>query len=1040
MPATVVSGTISPFIWHKKHAHIRKVSLKLWDTLTPYMKSTNHPHPLITLRFLIAPLFAAVVLLLGNASEAQPVIANLYPDGAHMFEPSATLSFTVSSAAGIATTNISVQLTVTSLPTGQSFIKSLTAANGLTVGGASLNRSVSVVLSSNTLYSAVIQATDSNNVAASSSVSFDTISGYTFEAEDYDYTSNGVSGLFIDNPQTNLYANLDSTSGVDSQHNGSGQHSYRPNTGSDGLETEGASDQARVQYMSGKTDYDVGYNNGGDFGNYTRHYPAGLYNVYLRGSGGNGPQADAASMTAQGSASLSGTGTGTSPFQFSVAGLGWQTYTWCPLKDSAGNLAQLTVPADGAASTLRVTIDQGNCNENFYLLVPVNTNVPVSTVTITNVYPDGAFQFEATNTLAFTAFSSVPINPASDVSVQLAVTNLMTGQGSLLNLTPANGLTVSGSGNSIAVTAPLASNTIYTAFIQVNDANGIPASSTVTFDTIAPAYTFEGEDFNYGSGNFFDNPQTNAYSGFDGSAEVDFHNNTSGSSGNVNYNRYGLPGENANDVPRANHIGESDYDLGNTSGGNWGNYTRTYPAGVYNIFVRASRGNSGTVTDSGNISLVTSDRTQPGQTLQQLGTFNVPSTGNWQKYAWEPVMNAGGTLARFVADGTVRTLRLTFDNAGDNVNYVMLMPADLSVNPPPYVSGFEPDGSSMFLPTNKLAFVVNSSVGIASSNILLNLNGVNVSGLTVSGSSTAWNVTYPVKTNVFYTAIVTLTDSAGTSKYTNSFSTFASSDYQWEAEDYDYNGGSFADNPQVNAYAGQAGTSGVDMLESDPNGPGRGNSYRPANGADFPDTASGDQTRSQFNGQTDYSVGSFGPGSWAKYTRHYPAGTYNVVGRFAEGAAPTEATLSLLTSGFGTSGQTVSGLGTFYIAMGGWSSWEWSTLVDGSGRPVSITLSGAQTTLQLGGSPISTQPEANVNFFMLVPVTPSPTLTAVATGGNVNVSFLTQSGYSYQVQYKAHLSDANWTSLGTALSGNGSVQSVSEPANGSSGYYRVMVQ
>jgi len=125
--------------------------------------------------------------------------------------------------------------------------------------------------------------------------------------------------------------------------------------------------------------------------------------------------------------------------------------------------------------------------------------------TITNVYPDGAWQFEVTNTFVFNAFSTVSINPASDVTVQLAGTNLLTGKGSVVSLTPANGLVITGSSTNITVSAPLSTNMVYSAFIQVDDANGVPAGSTVKFDTVIPAYTFEGEDFNYGGGNFIDN-------------------------------------------------------------------------------------------------------------------------------------------------------------------------------------------------------------------------------------------------------------------------------------------------------------------------------------------------------------------------------------------------------------------------------------------------------------------------------------------------------------------------------------------------------
>src|SRR5689334_21284965 len=171
---------------------------------------------------ILAGMVAAAIALSGGQAQAQSTINNIYPNGAYQFQPSPTLSFTAGSPAGIDPTNITVQLTVTSLQTGQSFIKSLTSAHGLTIGGTPTSRSVSAVLNSNTLYSAVIHVIDAGSSSANANVSFDTISGYTWEAEDYDYTGTNISGLFIDNPQTNLYAGLDSTSGVDTSHNGAG--------------------------------------------------------------------------------------------------------------------------------------------------------------------------------------------------------------------------------------------------------------------------------------------------------------------------------------------------------------------------------------------------------------------------------------------------------------------------------------------------------------------------------------------------------------------------------------------------------------------------------------------------------------------------------------------------------------------------------------------------------------------------------------------------------------------------------------------------
>jgi hypothetical protein len=102
---------------------------------------------------------------------------------------------------------------------------------------------------------------------------------------------------------------------------------------------------------------------------------------------------------------------------------------------------------------------------------------------------------------------------------------------------------------------------------------------------------------------------------------------------------------------------------------------------------------------------------------------------------------------------------------------------------------------------------------------------------------------------------------------------------------------------------------------------------------------------------------------------------------------------------------------------------------------VALSLGGTNTfRLTSAGSQGST--EANVNFFMLVPPL---TLKGVLSGGNINLSFLTQTGFSYQIQYKNDLSDANWSNLGNAVAGDGTTKSVSDPTAGKR-FYRLQVQ
>ncbi len=1003
----------------------------------------DRPHPLGSKLFAFAgaALIAGGVALCGQV-RAQSSITGLYPNGTNMFQPSSTLSFTASSAAGV--TNVTVHLTVTSLYTGQSFIRNLSSASGLTITGPNTGQSVSATLNSNTLYTAVIQVQDATGNTASQTISFDTITpSYTWEAEDWNYTSNGVSGLFIDNPQTNGYAGLDTTDNTDAHNSNGNPSSYRPgnaDNGHGGLYTENTgspeSNYRRPQYIgTGKQDYDVGFTDNGDFGNYTRTFPAGTYNLFVRAAGGNGAKTESADISVvSGTASINSLASG--PYKFGVKGNGWQNYDFMPVTDSAGNLVQIAF--DGTPSTLQVLqAGQASDNMNFFMLMPVNTNIVVSTVTITNITPDGSALFNTNTSFSFDAFSpGAPVNP-NNIIVQVTATNVWQ-HGSVTGLSAGNGLTVTGPSTNLTVSFPITTNTMYSVFIQITDTNGNPVSGTYSFDTIVPTYTFEAEDFDYGGGNYVDNPQTNAYRNLDAVTNIDYQ--VHGQHGG-DYLRVGLTTENLSEKirPQYNGTGMQDYDVGFNDGGNWGNYTRHYPAGTYNIYVRASNGTGNTSADSGSISLVTSGQGTDTQTTVPIGKFSVPAIA-WSTYSWVPVKDPVGNLAQFTG-GSLETLRMTIDGGNCNENFFLLVPADPSTVLQPFVDTFTPDGSSIFQPSNTLTFVVHSQPGMPTGNIQLSLNGATVSGLTFNGTANLRTVSYPVKANAFYTAIVTATDANGTARLTNSFATFTSTNYQWEAEDYDYGGGSFFDNPQVGSYNGLGSVAGIDNMQADLNANPfnfRANAapnYAPAT------TPSGDQARSQFTAvsATDYNIGFFGHNSWANYTRHYPAGTYNVIGRFAEGNNATEDTLALVTGGQGTASQSTTTLGSFAIPAKGWSTWEWAPLVDGNGKPVKVTLDGSQTTLQLQGTSITGHDEANVNFFMLVAVTPSPTLKVAIVTGNLQISIPTQNGYTYQLQYNTDLTNPNWTSLGSPISGDGSVHTVSDPIAGAR-YYRVQVQ
>jgi hypothetical protein len=333
-----------------------------------------------------------------------------------------------------------------------------------------------------------------------------------------------------------------------------------------------------------------------------------------------------------------------------------------------------------------------------------------------------------------------------------------------------------------------------------------------------------------------------------------------------------------------------------------------------------------------------------------------------------------------------------------------------------------------------------------------------VNNLTFTGSSTDWHVSDTnLQANTFYSVGISFGTVVGGSYSTAfNFDTYSATNYQWEAEDWDYtsNGvsGLYVDNPQVDAYRGVVSTEGIDVTQINTNTLLNPYDYRDVNSWAATGTLvpaqepSGDLARPQFGTNTDYKIDWFGYGSWCDYTRHYPAGTYYVVGRFTEGSSATVATLGRVTSGHGTANQVVSTLGTFFIPLGNWTSAQSVYLTDSSTNLITVTFDGSQTTLRFSGNPNeANDPTINAGYFMLVPasaVSGPLNLTATISGGNIVISFPTHTGSSYQVQYKNNLSDTAWTSLGSAIAGNNAVQSATDPDTAASGhrFYRVQVQ
>jgi hypothetical protein len=113
---------------------------------------------------------------------------------------------------------------------------------------------------------------------------------------------------------------------------------------------------------------------------------------------------------------------------------------------------------------------------------------------------------------------------------------------------------------------------------------------------------------------------------------------------------------------------------------------------------------------------------------------------------------------------------------------------------------------------------------------------------------------------------------------------------------------------------------------------------------------------------------------------------------------------------------------------------------DSGGNLAKIVLSGSTNTVKLRRA--ITGPDVNVNFFLLAPA-PSPnqtSLTATRSGPNINVSFPSQTGFAYQVQYKDDLRDPAWLPLGSEVTGDGTVKTVSDSSGGQQRFYRLFIR
>jgi len=252
----------------------------------------------------------------------------------------------------------------------------------------------------------------------------------------------------------------------------------------------------------------------------------------------------------------------------------------------------------------------------------------------------------------------------------------------------------------------------------------------------------------------------------------------------------------------ATNSGVYNVNLGYNNGGNWFNYTRNpWPAGNYEVFARISAGGG---AGSEDLNMLTSGYGMTTQATNRLGEFDIPNANlynspqgtDWTHYYWVPMTDADGNLVAVNIPSGQQTLQLLSSPiAGENVISFLFVPFP-GAGLPPSISNITPANGGAFAPaTSGFTFTVTASVGspVSNSGIHLLLNGADVtSGLTFSGSGPI-NASYAsLRTNTIYTAVISVTNSAGAgTTRTVAFDTLSTANFYFKMEDFDFNGGMY---------------------------------------------------------------------------------------------------------------------------------------------------------------------------------------------------------------------------------------------------------
>jgi len=734
-------------------------------------------------------------------------------------------------------------------------------------------------------------------------------------------------------------------------------------------------------------DYVVGWNDDGDWYNYTRDFgTSARYHVFARlASGGSDMNAELARITfdpTHTNQTKEVLGTFASP----PTG-GWNVFNDIPLRDSQGNL--VSVRLDGL-TTLRFTVQPGTLDFNYLVFVPAQ--VQEIRTRVTSVEPPA--NSEARAPLIVATLSDGDIARVVPSSIKLIFDGT--------DVTAFSTIVDTDSGAQISYQAPEGSpaGTVHTVRVEWTDDNPTPRMESFTWNyredihNTAGALFIEAEDFNYSDdgitgrlhANFGDPdcsllgkdavPLMDYFEVFDSNLSPEYRAPTG-------VETRPEPGDSA----RGDRTITCDYVVGWNDDGDWYNYTRDFGASTrYNVFARLA---SGGADMNAELARITFDPTGTNQTKEVLGTFASPPTGGWTVFHDIPLRDSEGNLVSVRLEG-LTTLRFTVRPGTLDFNYLVFVPAEVQ-EAPTRVTSIEPRANSDYARAPLiLATLVDGDIArVVPSSIKLTFDGADVTAFstivdTDSGAQISYQAPEGSPTGTVHTVRLDWMDDSPTPRMESFTWNYTEGIYNAdknlfiEIEDFNTASGlafpSFGRVPfnTKGLYNTLGATTGIDFNDS---GNFEADAYRngevPNVGMITVDDAyrGGAGPRPGFETVADYRIGwADANADWYNYTRNYRGrGTYEIYLRASHGDifATIGGRLELIDDPASATPQKTL-LGTFSApATGDWNAFTFVPLRNANGEKVRVRLQGVRTLRFTVESSFT-----DLNYLMLCPTAP----------------------------------------------------------------------